>query len=127
MPKAWPITVSCGLLWLVIASLNAYYHSAAFIATHRREASSAPFIGGLFAILAVFACPWNSHWKWGVLFLALLLDLGSLRLIALFVMAMAFPNWLEAINKRREDRVRRILAAMRAGQPEARRPPRGSE
>jgi type II secretory pathway pseudopilin PulG len=44
----------------------------------------------------------------------------------LFVMAMAFPNWLKAINKRREDRVRRILAAMRADQPEARRPPRGS-
>jgi hypothetical protein len=127
MSNAWPLTAFLGLVWLAIASLNAYYHSAAFVRKHQREASSVPFIGGLFAIVAAFACPWSSPWKWGLLLLALLLDLGSLPYVALLVMAVAFPDWLKRFNKRREDRVRRIVAAPRTGQPVVKRSPRGSE
>ncbi len=114
MPKSWFITIFLGALWLAVASLHAYYHSAAFIRKNRREASSVPFIGGVFAVLAVAACPWHSPFKWGVLFLALLLDLGSLPFVVLLVISLAFPGWLDAVNKRRNERVRRILEAAQA-------------
>lgn len=106
---AWTFTIVMGLLWFVVAAGNAHAGSEATIRRCRREPSSIPFIGGLFAFVAVFYCPWHSPWKWGLLFMALLLDRGSLRLIALGAIALCFPKWLETINKRREESVRRIL------------------
>lgn len=106
---AWILTIIMGLLWFVIAAGNTHLRSEATIRRRRREPSSIPFIGGLFAFVAVYYCPWDSPWKWGLLFAALLLDLGSLRLILLGAIAFSFPKWLETINKRREERVRRIL------------------
>jgi len=109
VPKSWAVTELLGCLWLFTACVNAYYHSAVFIRQHRRDASSMPFVGGLFAVGAFATCPWRSPLKWVALVAALILDRGSLRLLTLLVMSLAFPHRLQEINKRREDRVQRIL------------------
>ena len=115
----WGVAAVLGTLWLAIALQNALYKSAPVIRRLGREPSSIPFIGGLFAILAVYTCPWASPLKWGLLFLALLLDLGSLPYVALIVIWLAFPSWLRRINKRREERVRRILGPAQATRRES--------
>jgi hypothetical protein len=109
MPKSWNATMVFGGLWLAVAALNAYYHSAAFIRKHRREGSSFPFIGGVFAVLAFVALPLHSPFKWGILVAALLLDYGSLPYLLAMVRSLAFPASQKASNKRRDERVRRIL------------------
>lgn len=115
----WGLTAVLGMLWLAIALQNAVSKSAPVIRRLGREPSSIPFIGGVFAILAAYACPWASPLKWGLLFLALLLDFGSLPYVAMIMIWLAFPSRLKAINKRREERVRRILGPAQAARRES--------
>ena len=121
MPASWIATGVFGCLWFGVASLNAYYRSEGFIRRNRREASSVPFIGAVFAILAIRACPWNSPLKWLLLIAAFLLDFGSLRYVILMLMAILFPEKLAAVNRKRAERVQRILAGSPfSGPPQAR-------
>ena len=99
---------------MAIAGLNAYYRSAAYIRKNRRDASSIPFIGGIFAILAFRACPLQPPRIWVALLVALILDRGSLPYVTLLVMRLAWPDRLAAINRRREEKLRRIVGATRA-------------
>jgi hypothetical protein len=114
MPESWNATLVFGGLWLAVAGLNAYYRSDAYIRKNRRDASSIPFIGGIFALLAFRACPSQSPLVWVALLVALILDRGSLPYVVLFVMSLAWPDRLAAINQRREEKVRRIVGATRA-------------
>jgi hypothetical protein len=108
------------LPWLAIACANGYFASAAAVRKYRRRPSSIPFVGGIYATVVLVMYPWHSPLKWGLLFLALLLDLGSMRLIALGMVRLAFPDWSKGINRRREERVRRILEGSQANHPETR-------
>lgn len=115
MFKGWVITTVLTGLWLAVASANAYYNSSTFIRKNRREGSSVPIIGAVFATLAVYTCPWLSPLKWAALVLMLPFDPGSLRWAALLVMAVVMPERLRAFNKGRAERVRRILEASPGG------------
>jgi len=102
------------LPWLAIACGNAYFASATAIRKYGRQPCSIPFVGGIYATVVLVMYPWHSPLKWGLLFLAFLLDLGSMRLIALGMVGLGFPDWIKSINRRREERVRRILEGSQA-------------
>ena len=69
---AWVISISFGVMWLAIASSNAYYLWQA----HRQGGSTSLtlVIGGVMGMIAVLALPIANTWYW--CWLPLLLDVG---------------------------------------------------
>jgi hypothetical protein len=80
--------VLLGLFWLLIATRNGSLVWRTWVRKEDRVPSLIPLVGGFFAYLAAMVWPWESPQKWLYLFLALLLDAGSLPYLALVVVAL---------------------------------------
>ena len=85
----WTLTVVLGLLWLMIAAINGWFEWRRLVRKEERVESVVPFVGGIFAYLAANVCPWDSPLKGLSLWLALILDVGSLPYFILLIVALA--------------------------------------
>ncbi len=78
MNARWILTVVLAALWLLVAVANASIFLHKQSKENGHSPSMVPLVGGLFAFFAFNACPWPSPYKLWILFLALVLDVGSL-------------------------------------------------
>lgn len=88
---AWVLTGVFALLWLLCALGNGSAVRERF--RPRKEGqnppSFMPFIGAIFAVIAVIACPWKNPWLLAALVAAVILDFGSLPYLLLQLLGPA--------------------------------------
>lgn len=89
----WTLTGFLGLMWLLIATFNAWVVWREWVRKEERVESPVMVVGGLFAWLAWKACPWDSPLVGLFFWLALILDVGSLPGVVAAIIAVSLETW----------------------------------
>jgi len=95
----WTLTVVLGLMWLLIATFNAWVVWREWVRKEERVPSPVMVVGGFFAWLAWKACPWNSPLVGLFFWVALILDVGSLPGVVGAIVAVS----LETLARSKEE------------------------